>query len=523
MITKAALDDKALARYMTGGALVGGGSSALLHFVREMRKMKLDSDKAQKSEDDDPNTLVINIPKRAEVSGGGACTSVKDTESQDVSVKFKGDKEDNKRRDANKMTFKPFKKKSSIQGWPNMAIGATAAIGIGIGAAALVNKLVEHMRMKELKAEVEAAKQEYMGNLEGTSKTAQAFDAMLSSAADGNMKSAETKSAAALIDYPMTALALLGILGTGATAYVTKKILDERFNKVEQKGQDELKPSVKRIVIRSVPARAEQLPSDEKIASAEDLEVIEAQLCVAMDALSAKPSLVKWAQANLDPRTDFKRMFDFAPQHVESLRGYLESDPEVRSKLIKYMMGKHPGYKYLKWTMDVPGLKRLGDKQFWGKFDEMTYPGNVRHALKYEKLVNSTPPKNFADLADRVPDYLRDPMEVTASDDSWLGKMAQLITPGNMMAAGVVGKLLSGNPEQAVVENIITTPEVMKELQTNDIEKAEQKETKRRAKAQADAKNIQVVAEDPEAQEYLDAKREKIMHVLSDMAGEGKL
>ena len=137
-----------------------------------------------------------------------------------------------------------------------------------------MDKLYEMQRERRLKRQLDAAQREYMTVLGGGSvKGASAVGEMFSGDSEEKQADGETFG---MLNYPMAALALMTILGSGATGYLTKKVLDEKLEQAHDQSMDI--PKVKRIVFQTAPA-------SDKAASADDCEAALGALMVTMDRI----------------------------------------------------------------------------------------------------------------------------------------------------------------------------------------------------------------------------------------------
>jgi hypothetical protein len=455
-------DPPAIGRFALGGALTGASSAALLNLVRMLRDMRQEQVDANKPEDTDENTIVLTLPgKEAEVVTDKPTTVT--TTKPAVTTSTSTGPGSQYRRPAGTFGNK------TATAWPTLTVGVLAGLGGIVGGAHLVNRIYQKRRERELQGDLEAARQEYLDALTGD-KTAEAFDQLLG--LDGFSKEA---SITGMLNVPLAASAIMAILGAGGAGYVTKRILDEKLLEKQDKGMDI--PRAQRIVFRSQPQLEDGVPisSDDdddgdekdKEASAQDISLIKAAVCVMVDALDAEPRILNTpyvkeacAEAGVDQEALLK-----AAQDIDSLVQYLqqmrETNPELQKMIVRAGMEQHPMLKHFRWATDIPGVTdfmyRRGSKKLIPKVQGILGPEKVAAFPLLSSIVGSS----IAENAGR--------------DDT--------------------------------AERVVALQEA----------KSRQKQPKE------EAETIDILGDDPAAEEYVDENRERIIALLEQLVRQGKL
>ena len=353
-------------------------------------------------------------------------------------------------------------------GWPTMTMGALAALG-GTGAGvALVDKLYQMRREKMLKQELEASQQEYLKTLAG--KQASAIDEFFPIAMD---KQAGIEHTFGLLNYPMAAAALLTLMGTGGTAYITKRILDEKLREAREKGLD--MPKVKRIVFKTAPTAGakpeeEEAPEDMKLASAQDIMNIKAALFIMMDKLDTHTRVlgtpgVKEAQAAAGLPTN--KLFNLSEGDIGTIMSALDKNPELARVIVRQGMARRPIMKHFQWLANTRLGLGLGKSRIRNFLSDFMAPQAPAMQPKVA---------NFAETA------------------------AALML-GKTMGSG------TGDAAKALLED----------------DKREIGPQNEAGKPKIDLSKITVTAKDPAAAEYLRINKQKVIKILQRMADEGKI
>jgi hypothetical protein len=288
-------------------------------------------------------------------------------------------------------------------------------------------------------------------------------------------KQADLDRTFGLLNYPLAAAALLTLMGAGGTAYITKRILDEKLREAGEKGLDI--PKVKRIVFRSSPAAAaspevEQIPQDMQKASEQDMTNIKAALFIMMDKLDSHTRVlgtpgIKQAQQQAGLPTS--KLFNLSEGEIGQLMATLDANPALAKMIVRRGMATRPIMKHFQWLAGTtPGLAM-------GK----------RHIRDYLQkfLVKDRP---------AVPTT----------------KVAQF---ANTAAAMMLGSTLGGSSAdlaKTLLERTAQDPDV---------------EQNAAGRPKIDLSRVEVKADDPAAAAYLKANKEKIIRLLQRLADEGKI
>jgi len=459
-------DPSAIGRLALGGGLVGASSVALLNLARMLRDMRQEQVEANKPEDTDENTIVLTLPRKAAEVVTDKPTTVTATKSA-VTTSTSTGPGSQYRRPAGTFGNK------TATAWPTLTVGVLAGLGAMAGGAHLVNRIYQDRRERELQGDLEAARQEYLDALTG-GKTAEAVDQLLG--LDGFSKEAGITG---MLNVPLASFAIMTILGAGGAGYITKRILDEKLRETQEKGVDI--PRVERIVFRSQPQLAEGVPissdEEEKEVSAEDITMIKAAVCVMVDALDAEPRILNTpyvkdacAKAGLDKESLLK-----AAQDVDSLVQYLqqlrETNPELQRMIVRAGMENHPTLKHFRWATNIPGVTN------WAYNRAGTRAMN-NPATFAEKLL----PRIFGGAPEKVAAF--------------------------PLLSSIVGSSIAENAgRDDTAERVVALQEA----------KSRQKQPKE------EAETIDILGDDPAAEEYVDENRERIIALLEQLVRQGKL
>lgn len=463
-MTKIALDiDPAIVgRQAVGGALVGGSTAALVNLLHSVLQAHQERKKRLRGLETDENTIVLTLPnKTAEIAAPAVAPKLEQTKSGDFMVQR--DKAQSRETGSGRYGPKLVlgDKTAAATGWPTLTAAALAAIGGGTAGAAFVNKLYEVQRERRLKAELEAAQNEYMDLLRGGRvKGASVIEDMFGY--DADEKQADG-SAFGMLNYPMAALALMTILGTGATGYLTKKVLDEKLKETEDQNLDV--PKVKRIVFQTEP-----VADPEKMASAEEHEAVLASLMLMMDKVAGAEQFlgvpeVKAAMAEAGMTK--QALYDQA-SNINQVWGMLLDKPDLRRAL--YRVG-------LDYTSKGPA-------RFFKQLALSTDMG-LRRADKHVQSMFST--KAAQDVA----------------------------TPLASMGASLFG---AGAARELLDKSL--TPQELARLIVAAQEDVKHQQLLARAKA---PDQVQVIAKDPTAAAFVKAHKKPIASITRRLAAEGQL
>jgi hypothetical protein len=303
-----------IGRHLLGGAAVGGSTAALLaliHDIRLQRQLGREQNKLMNPETDE-NTIVMQLPPKAAT----------DKQANDP---------------------------------PTFALSMLAGIGGATGGYALIRKLYQQQLLKDIKRKEEAARTAVMNEMMAP-KTAQF------SAADAGLGTAY----------------LLALLGTGGSAYVTKKILDERFRAADREKYEP--PKVNRIVFRSQPVDdPSELPEDEKVASAEDIDAVRTLFVLHMMKASDDFSVLddtEVQKAAAETGLTKQAQIDLAsmPEVMKAIAPLLQNEKFRRTLQRAYLADKHPMLsKLFGWALDLPIVRNIVDSMMYKRLG-MTPP-----------------------------------------------------------------------------------------------------------------------------------------------------
>lgn len=399
-----------IARFGVGGAAVGTGAAALMQLLQRMKiEKQLDKDERKvRHPETDKDTIVIRIPeKQANAEGSLSVVELQNLINSLLAQHEYDDRDDRQEKSAvikeehgkyvlydhtgsqvlgkHATRQDALKQERAIQAAKHastekrandpatFALSWLAALAGGSGAYALMRKLDQKRIVRDLKEREDAA-----------------HTALMNEMYSGDEKQANTFGPT---DDLLGSGLLLTLLGAGATGYITKKIMDEKFKAEDEKSFKA--PKVQRIVVRKVPL--EEDTDDEKVASDEDLDVLRSALVLHMakqagdlDVLIANSGLEKSAQHSLFTANGP------AASLSDSIMELLHSSPDLRHTLQSNYMNMHPILKHFKWALNFRPVASIADKmtfskvpqllsRFNGLFDKgksgmMFGPGGIKHA-----------------------------------------------------------------------------------------------------------------------------------------------
>lgn len=454
------VDMPTVGRSALGGAIAGGSAMALLNLVRKAREMADDRSALLKRPETDEDTIVLTLPaKRGEVclENKKKPTKVSNTETtKTVTVSGNG----SQYRRAMDGTYGS----KTAAGWPTLTAATLAGVGgVGVGAH-LVNKLYERRREKSLKAELLAAQHEYMAKLQG-GKTASVIEDLFPSSLG---KEAQSKQFG-FFDYPLAAAALMTVLGTGGAAYVTKKILDDRFQEAEQRGSD--MPKVRRIVFQTQPNATEKVSGYEP-GTQEDLDCVEAALGIMVDKVGSRTLVLEAPyvkKAMADAGTSVIKLMKMA-KNTDKLIEYLRGAPDLRRMIQNSYVEQHPTYSKYKFMTKLPGVGRIMDNKLYAAIQNM-------HGANTDG-VKSARPNSIS----------------------------------GMFASSLVGSRLGdrGAHPDAIAKAVVKA-------------QGEDEKKKRKPSAADRVSGIQLGAADDESYDYLQKNQERVLELLKHMAATGRI
>lgn len=420
------IDPKVVARYGLGGLLTGGATAAalnLVHMIRELSRQRA----AKEPTETDESTLVLTLPGQkvgaaarpaytpyitdGNVGEYSVCEppastgpvnpelGIVNNKNLPVSVKRQGgtvSKSMRGKRRQGPRESGQFGVKTA--NWPTLtaallAMGAGGAVGYS-----LIDKLYEMRRLKASERELTTARQEYL-DLLAKDKEAAVND-LFALPVEKLALFGDRKKTFGMIDFPLGLAALAFLLGTGGSAYLTKRILDQLGAKKEPKG---VQPAVKRIIFRSEPGAgdavlegepkaAESIDELEKAQEAD--EVFDAALGVYMDIMSGEPAVLadkavvaKLAETGETPAGFAKS----AAADFDTLMATLQANPQLRQLLQGALMESHPIVKHFKWATKIPGLQQIADAMLYKKVHQIFKPATpaapkTASELKWQEL-----------------------------------------------------------------------------------------------------------------------------------------
>jgi hypothetical protein len=303
--------------------------------------------------------------------------------------------------------------------------------------------------------------------------------------------------AADTIRYPAAAYVLALLAGTGATAYVTKKVLDREFP------EEKLKKDVNwptRIVFRTEggkPSLVEGPKGKEKKASAETCAAITAMLPIYMDVVEGRPSrtlaapYVKLAAA---AGTDPAGLMKMAAENMGGVYKTVLSDPKAVWAIMK---GTKFGLNFSKMNA-VNALRearpetyrRAVDAAIDAHFAGGPNDGFVRRSLNSIGRVGA---KAFTRLGGR--DFL-------------VNQALKSASVGDMLSTDGILKAIADEEDQA--------PERAKDVDDAAVMSAARKRLGSR-------RRLLIEAGDPAAAKYIKANKGKIGRVLARLNAKGVL
>lgn len=348
-------------RFLTAvlaGVLGGAGVSAAANLLRNYRELR-----SKKPEDTDEDTIVLTLPKAA----SDGYTAMHDAKPGEAKVTANGSRQ---LRDAGRYGQKLSPKKpekdevkcAAGNPGPN-SVGTVVANAIGLTAGGLlsyevVSRMFDTLQERRLKRKLRAAQQAYVDAMSGASKRAEVVMSVIGPAERVLSKDSMNKvagwsdifpeSVTNTVRYPAAAYILALLAGTGATAYVTKKVMDREFPEEKLK-KDINRPT--RIVFRTEggkPSLVEGEKGEEKAASAETCAALTVMLPIYMDVVEGRPNrtlaepYVKIAEA---AGTDPAGLMKMAAEDAKSVAGIVLKDPKAVWAILR---GTDFGFNYSK-------------------------------------------------------------------------------------------------------------------------------------------------------------------------------
>lgn len=361
----AKIDPMTVARYGLGGAMVGGSLASVISLAHAINLAKRQRKELNPPDETDENTIVLTLP-------GGKQAEVKAENGMPVAVRSKASAATSTKRvpaKSYRAGFYPNQKMKKAN-WQTLTASVLAATGGSMLGYHVINKAYQNSLSRKLKAQEEAARMELLDAMSNPgAKTASAW--LESNFVVPTEKTAQfrEKSHFSYLDAPMAVAALMTLLGTGGTAYITKKILDQKLQEQEKEFKP---PKVQRIVFKSA---AGPLEPGEEQASAEDLDCVKCALAVIMDNISGDCRLFSDPEilaAVKQAGTSPAQIYKWANTELNPLVVALQSSPQLRRMIQERAMAQHPILKHLTPALKVPGLSHIADKLTYDKVRSAT-------------------------------------------------------------------------------------------------------------------------------------------------------
>lgn len=311
--------NQAIFRVVKGGVLAGAGAFAMINGIRHLHQLQQDAKKSKKGKETDAGTIVLTLPKRVTGSTKRAEKAEKAEKSPDTAkapetaetteVDMTGGPGEQARDEKGRFVTNYVKKtkdpepggsvlkagNAEPRGKDATTITLSMLGGIGGGALGVVgvNKLYDTYREMQLKKRLRAAKHEYMDLLSGNVEKPACMlseilgcDDVLTEISkhlpDGEKRANNDYST---FDKVLGSSAMLFILGTLGTAYITKRVMDERTQEAANEGYKP--PELQRIIFRT-----EQDGKMKKRAADVELEAVHAGLAIMLDKIGCTTRFV---------------------------------------------------------------------------------------------------------------------------------------------------------------------------------------------------------------------------------------
>ena len=446
-----AIDDRPLdvnmstvARFGAGGALGGAALASAVNLVHMLKDLNERRMRAAEPSETNEDTIVLTIPRHKQACACGrkpcVCPATHVTRSGPrTAMKPAMAGRQVKHHDGQfGHSVRDHEKQAN---WQTLAASMLALGGAGTLGYMVADKVYNRKREKEKERELQQSRQEYMDLLtRNATKTA-----------------AETGTQFNTPDYLLGSAALAMLLGSGATAWLTKRVLDEY-------AQDHAKPraprpEIKRIVFKSA---AEM---DDGAVDKEAADTAQALVGVFMDIMSGEPAILgdpgcaeQLKLAGTDADTLYK-LASGSQDDYRNLMTTMESNPELRRTIQRLSMEKHPVLRHFEWAVGLPGVSNVADNRLYAATD---------------KAFN---PDRMAKAAAALP----------------IGGLV-----GTLTGSAMVGNALENTRVEQKLEELI-------EAMRNDSE-----DKKRREQEGGPGRSVDVAAADPRAAEFLGRNQDRI-------------
>lgn len=526
-----------VARYLAGGALAGAGTAAAINLVQLIKEMDRRRAEAKQPSETDESTIVLTLPKKADTSlsyagpparfvlpAYGAQPAGTNKTDGNVGYEYVGEPppsngrvdpeqgmavDDSPRqlktgkieKNDIKITVKPGKAHPQLRqhngtfghsvkqgNWPTLTFSLLATgAGGGLGYM-LVDKIYENRRLKQKQQELDTARTEYLDLLGQKQSTALE-------------KAAARDQTFNLIDMPLGITALALLLGSGGTAYITKKILEESDKAQLPKLP---KPQVKRIIFQSPVGQSEI--GEAKAAQAQS-EVFDAALGIFCDIVSGEPRVLGhekvaayYAEHGGDPADLVKLAVSDFDKLMATLRAP-ENRP-LRQLLERAGMESHKVLRHFRWATKLPVLEGMADRKLYDLVTQAFKPGTPAPLKQVVAHV----------LAGVHPELLKE-----------AGLLAGLSPNLASIMASFYGSTLAKKVDEETPPVPAETPEAVagEPAAAGTPVAAATADPEERSRQILEA--LEVDAADPAAADFVIKNQAKIQRLLHRMAREGKL
>lgn len=445
-------------RFAAGGLLGGASLASILGLIKMITDMKRDKSRGEE-EDTGLDRLVLTLPaKRAEAEERIDRAYVERFCSQIPRVG-------------------PDMEKSA--NWQTLVASLLAAGGGTVASYALVDKLFEIRRMKELEKQLASSQQEYLDKLDTASQEIKTAGILGDSDRTGDPSFNK-------LDYPIGLAVLATLLGAGGSAWLTKKFLDEYENEedVSDPGFKPRKPiKVKRIVFRTASGDDEKEASSREI----DPETFAAALGVYLDVCSGEAKMAsdeRVAEELQKVGMTAGDMYKAAAndEEFQKFMYILAANPDLRTQMKRMSMDTHPLLKYFKWAAGLPLISQITDRSLHDQLNRQYGPARELF------------PEAFRNGGIFIPPDLQDFGKKASVLDSLIGSMAAERALDGMSDAMKRKKQI---PDE--------------EAQDDDEE------------LKSMVRELEIGAADPNAEEFVRGREKQIKEILTKLVRQGKI
>lgn len=541
------------------GALGGAGVSAAASLLRSY----LDLREKRRGDETDEDTIVLTLPSgRMQEKDGSAGPSaafdgMRDAKPGERKVTARGGTQmrENGRFGKGISTDqgKPTVKSALTEAVPDVSsggpdlgpnsVGTIVADTLGFAGAGLVSyellsRVFDKIHEHRLKKRLAAAQNAYISALSGQSKRAEAVSAMFAPVEAAVASEPAEKRAGKVIDlinwisdrkslqpgvdlarYPTAAYLLALLAGTGATAYVTKKVMDREFPEEKLK-KDVNRPA--RIVFKTAEDGsvflAEGEPGQEKRASDETCAALAAVLPIYMDVVEGVPNrtlsapYVKIAEAN---ETDPAGLMKIAAAGMWQAIMAVLKDPRALWEVLK---GTNFGLNY-SHANALNILKRTRPATYSAAQNAMLDANGFGKGGKYSWAGNMV--RNWSNDPNHAANYIRyrqtgnpDDLFPSNKNDSMTDAFGKWV--GRNLVRWHGGSTKQGEDDKSFLHSSYLGDVVFGGGDGEDAKEApmEEKDIVAKAKKQLKGRRgVRVSAADPAAGEYL-RKNKKVVRAL---------